>query len=221
VVAVAVVAVGITPVAGPVGFVARVAALSDHGFAVAWSRTQLGVQTLYLRSFSSAGTPLAPETVVATGNGDSIGVFLKGLAASANGRLALLWNEEDDIHCGEDAPCERLLLRLFDPDGTSRGAVLEVGTAASAPFDRALCGDLTAAGTTWVVTWLGWHLDVFLNEYAIFVRRFGDATPDTGVVPVPRRLPSSVRLGSMATPSAAGSWQGGSGRSAACSPEGR
>jgi hypothetical protein len=38
-----------------------------------------------------------------------------------------------------------------------------------------LCGDLTAAGSRWVVGWLGWDFDA--NAYAIFVRRFADVTP--------------------------------------------
>lgn len=166
--------VSTTPPGAPVDFTSpRLAALVDGGFAAAWSREELGRQTIYLRTFAFDGAPFAPEAVVARGD-ESVAVFLDGLDGSLRNRVAVLWREEDEVHC-DDVPCGHLFAQLFDNAGVGIADSVAVDTTATAPFDRALCGDLSAAGSIWVVGWLGWDFDE--NAYAIFVRRFADVTP--------------------------------------------
>ena len=153
---------------GVVGFSG--VALPDGRVALAWRTELFGIQTIYLQVLSRSGAPLLPPTLVVEGDIESVGAYLQDVAVGPDGQIAVLWQRESEFCLDSDFQCDHLFAQLFDSSGTSVGEPVAVDTPATEPFDKALCGSLTAAGAGFVASWLGLDADASFQS-VIFARR--------------------------------------------------
>lgn len=138
------------------GSTLKVAAAPSGGFAVAWGISQ----GAYVRWFNASGIPLGPERR-ASAAGDLF-AYPEDMAFDNQGNLVLLWSLDYD----------GLQLRLFNPQGTPQGPLVNASSDNSEEPQRPWGGGLAWTGDSWLVAWVA---AIFpYDQSSIYVRRFAN-----------------------------------------------
>jgi len=132
-------------------------------FAVAWSVYDSASSAIRFRSFTGAGTPVAPDQTIST---EELLPGTTSVAFDNVGRILVMW---ETTLPALPFPLA-LKARLLRPNGTPLGPIFFPQSAASGAFDEPFCGSVAWNGTSWLITWAAQKRD--LGPSAVFLRRY-------------------------------------------------
>ncbi|MEO7794856.1 MAG: hypothetical protein ABIV06_08790 [Thermoanaerobaculia bacterium] len=125
----------------------RVAAASDGGFLLAWTREREtpGVRAMVARGFREDGSPLSGEVEVSAGGNSNASDYLVSVAALAEGRFVVGWLDAPQLYTS------KLVVRIVDRRAQPVSPITDTG--AESPWGTTSSFISRLAGSEFLVVW--------------------------------------------------------------------